>query len=646
MEEKKLTGYPHIDKPWMKFYDEKNIKMELPKKTIYENVRDNVQDHLDDIALTHNGIKTPYGEFLLNIEKAAKILTAIDVKSGQRILYLMANIPETAYTLYGTNLIGAISDYADPRPDSLNFKVSAQKILEIVKREKIDHIVSLDQCYLAMIKPIENELKEMGINKVLLVSATASMGLKGKYNYIDEYIKFNGLKATKEKLKQMKIIGEKLKEAINTSCLEIIQYENMINNVNSIQIDKKTYEPNRLTAITHSSGTSGTFPKAIPLTNEGIISYGFQLSRSNTNTNINDSSLQILPFFSAYGLGIGNFGYSLAYNMIQIPEFTPNNLGKLIKKYKPNAIMGTPNWYMSILTDKSLKNTDLSFIRTIGYGGDSLNPKDEEKINEFLYKHNSSEKITKGHGMSEVSGGSSYAIGNYNKLGSMGIPMIDTIYAVVNPETKELIKFNDNDDYIEGEFIISSPAIVNSKLDNNNVVKHGIYDGIDFIFTGDIGRMDRDGILTFLSRNDRAFTRFDGFKVKPFEIENCIKNIENIKDCIITPYFDETNFGNMIQANIILDEVNNSLIDYDDIIKNILDKAFINNPKTSTRQIPSKIVLKRDFPISKNGKIDYRALVNTNDNDIIYNIYLNETNISVNDIKFEREQNNQKIKKI
>lgn len=641
-----LTGYPHIDKPWMKYYDVELSKMSMPQKTIYENVRDNVQPYLDKTAITYNGEKITYDEFLNNIERFAKVLTALDVSSGKRILYLMANIPETAYTLYGSNYIGAVADYADPRPDSLDLKVSAMKILEICKRDKIDCLCALDQCYLGMVKPIEDELKEIGINQVLIISPSDSMTKKGQLNYIEEFAKFNGVKATIAKLKKMKITQEKLDEAIKTSKLEIIHYSDIRENVNSIRVIPNKYNSHTLVAITHSSGTSGTFPKSIPLTNEGIISYGFQLARSNTRTHYNDSSLQILPYFSAYGLGISNFGHSMAYNMIQVPEFNPANLGKMIKKYKPNAIMGTPNWYLSLVNDKALKHQDLSFIQTIGYGGDSMNVEDEKLVNKFLIKHNSSDIITKGHGMSEISGGSSYAISKYNDLGGMGIPMIDTIYAIVDPDTKELLKFKDGHEYLKGEFIISSPAIVDEKLDDRLVIKHGIYDGIDFVYTGDIGMMDRNGHLFFLSRKDRAFTRYDGFKVKPYEIENTIKVLKEVKDCIISPYFDTSKSGNMIQANLIVnDDILPETID-EEFIKKIIDDAFTKNVGTSTRQIPSKFVIRNKFPLAMSGKINYKMLNETSNNDIIFEVLFDETSISIDNIKIRKiSQNKILIKK-
>ena len=35
MEEKKLTGYPSIDKPWLKYYDPEFLKKPIPAMNIY-----------------------------------------------------------------------------------------------------------------------------------------------------------------------------------------------------------------------------------------------------------------------------------------------------------------------------------------------------------------------------------------------------------------------------------------------------------------------------------------------------------------------------------------------------------------------------------------------------------------------------------
>ena len=51
MEEKKLTGYPSIDKPWMKYYAEEATNSAVPECTMYEYIRDNNMNHPNDIPI-------------------------------------------------------------------------------------------------------------------------------------------------------------------------------------------------------------------------------------------------------------------------------------------------------------------------------------------------------------------------------------------------------------------------------------------------------------------------------------------------------------------------------------------------------------------------------------------------------------------
>ena len=152
---------------------------------------------------------------------------------------------------------------------------------------------------------------------------------------------------------------------------------------------------------------------------------------------------------------------------------------------------------------------------------------------------------------------------------------------------------------------------------------------MDFILTGDIGMMDRNGHLFFLERKDRAFTRYDGFKVKPYQIEKIIRDLPMIKECIITPFFDESKSGNLIQANIILEE-NQELSEQ--LVKDIIDLAFTKNEETSTRQIPSKFVFMDSVPLTANGKANYRAL-SDGDDGIVYNVEFDETSISFDNLR-------------
>ena len=407
------------------------------------------------------------------------------------------------------------------------------------------------------------------------------------------------------------------------------------------------YEPNKLDLIVHTSGTSSPKPKAIPLTNDNLNSYVHQTFGANMVMNEGDKVLHMLPYFAAYGVvDVTHAGLCHGNNLIQIPEFSPVNLGKLIKKYKPQTIIGTPTWFLNLMKDKNIKNVDLEFLKMVTYGGDTMEYQDEIAVNEFLKAHNCNSKITKGHGMSETCGCASFAIDDYNIPRTMGIPMPSMTYGIVDPETKKLIKFEDGQDEIEGELIISGPTVTSGVLDGKVIVPHYEYDDMDFILTRDIAKMSRDGIMEFLERKDRSFTRFDGFKVKPHELENMLKQDPRIKYCVVSPYFDKEKMGNMSMATIVLNS-KEELCDSEkcEIVNDILNKYFIKNSNVSSRQIPTMFKFKDELPQTKMAKIDYNAIINEGITGDEVEVVLEETNISIGDIQILPPKNKKMIKK-
>lgn len=634
MEEKKLTGYPSIDKPWLKYYDPEFLKKPIPAMNIYTYLKTMTKEYSTLTALSYFGKEITYAELFRHIDEAAKVLTSIGVKSGDRVMYLMPNIPETAYFLYGGARIGAVADYIDPRPDSVDFTISAKKVLAMFKEEKAKFLVSLDQCYLAMLKPIEQELKELGVEQIILVSASDSMDGKAKLNYLHETLSFNGFSALLKSIAKTKRIAKLVNDARGCSLLRLSNYIDLIDGAKDIDLPPVEYNKDQLAVIVHTSGTSSAKPKPIPLTHDNFNFYAHQTIGANMPMAIGDRALHMLPYFAAFGIvDVTHAGLCHANNLIQIPEFAPSNFGKLVRKYKPQTIIGAPSWFLALSKDIALQNADLSFLTMATYGGDSMAVEDEIRINEFLKKHNSKCELTKGHGMSETCGCASYATKEYNIPASVGAPMPITIYAVVDPETKELLRFDDSQKYLEGELVISSGAVSLGILDGNVIVPHKEYNGESYIFTRDIARMDRNGVMTFLSRSDRSITRFDGYKIKPYEVENIIKGYPDVQYCILSPVYDSEKFGNVAIADIVLQD--SKVLTREEqvkLVEKLIQTQFINNADVSARQIPAWFRFRESLPLTVNSKVDYNALAKEplTGNEVA--VLIEETNISVDKI--------------
>lgn len=642
----KFTGYPSIDKPWLKYYDCNNAQPD-PKLNLVDYIKQKNLGRENLTASIYYGKKTTYKEMYNQIDKASKALKYVGVKRGERILFLAPNIPETGYLWLGATQIGAISDFADPRPDSMDFISNAKKILEIIKFEKVSYIISLDICYLKMITPIESDLKSLGINTIIILSASDSMNLAGKIDYLKDVANYQKLRNIRMKSKKspMSAIVEKAKEmsknkksclqAIKKSSLNIIGYKDLLQQSKNVKFTTE-YEENMQNYIGHTSGTSGSRPKPITLTNENQISATEQLFKANANFGEGDLILHELPFFSPLGAD-NNFILNLASGSvnIDIPEFEINEFGYLLKKYHPNVILGTPAWIVALANDTSLADENLSCITRIIYGGDSMTKNDEEKVNEWLRSHNSKAVVEKGHGMSEYCGCGSYAQREWNLYESIGIPLPDTIYTLVEPENSDElleIKFDEGASEITGELVVSSPAVTSGMLDNNVIVPHYELNGKSYIRTRDLVRMNRDGIFMFEARKDRSFTRFDGYKIKPYEIEKVVEENKLVKYCKITSYYSEPNKGLMPIAHIVLNNNAETIVNQE-IIKRIIDEQFIINPNISSRQIPSKWKIRQSMPLTANSKVNFNALQQEGLDGSEVIVEIEETNLSVGEIR-------------
>ena len=51
--EHELTGYPSVDKPWLKYYDKALIEEDIPKCSAFRMLYERNKDYLTDTALLH-----------------------------------------------------------------------------------------------------------------------------------------------------------------------------------------------------------------------------------------------------------------------------------------------------------------------------------------------------------------------------------------------------------------------------------------------------------------------------------------------------------------------------------------------------------------------------------------------------------------
>lgn len=488
-----------VKTPWYGFYDGVKPHLEYPDISIYNMLENSMKNRENYISYNYYGTKRTYKEFIMQIDKCARALKSLGINEKERVSICMPNTPEAIIAFYAINKIGAVANMIHP--------LSAEnEIKYFLNVSKSKYVITIDIAF----NKINHIAKDTNLKKCIVVSAKKSMPI---------YLKI-GYQLTK---------GRKIK--LEKSDL-ILSWNNFIKlGEDYNKTIKSNFKGKDIAAILYSGGTTG-YPKGIELTNLNFNALAIQSFEACQCLKEKDKVLSIMPVFHGFGLGICI--HTVQYfggTSILLPQFSSKTFDKLLKKYKPNIIAGVPTLYEALLKNKNLKGYDLSFLKCVISGGDSLSISLKEKVDTFLKEHGANIQIREGYGLTECVTGSCLTPMNYYRKGSIGIPYPDTYYKIVKPNTEEELPFGE-----EGEILISGPSVMKGYLDDEEETKQTLRkhkDGLTWMYTGDLGYMDKDGFIYFKQRLKRMIIS-SGYCLYPQYIENIIDSHPKVlMSCVI-----------------------------------------------------------------------------------------------------------------
>ena len=564
------TGYPSVDKPWLKYYTREQIEAILPKCKIYDYIWSQNKDYQDKIALNYFDRRISYGQLFDGITKAAKAYIQVGVRAGDVVSIISVTLLETIYSFYALNRIGAIANMIDPR-------TSQDGIREYLKEVDSKVVVTLDVAY----EKVKEAVAGTSVDKVVIISPADSLPV----------IKKQLFKLTK---------GVKIKE--NTTCIRWDHFlsEYQLDN----EINDTEYREDECCVIVHTGGTTGT-PKGVMLSNDNLNAAAEQALNSPIPLKREDVFLNIMPPFIAYGVVLGmHTALAGGWEQVVIPVFDPNTFDKVILKYKPAAAMGVPTHFDKVISSRKLIGKYLDHIKCLLVGGDKIKPEFEVVINEYLRNHGANLHISKGYSMTEASSTATFAFEKSNKVGSVGIPLPKTTVAVFDEETGEEKGYNE-----VGILHIQSPTMMlgyYNKPDETELVLITKPDGSKWIYTGDYGYIDEDGIVYVEGRSKRMLIRHDGFKVFPPLVEKTIEKEKAIQNCCVVGKNDPDHSQGMVPVvYVTLKAESERNEDIDLIKKSITERCLQELPEYAQ---PSQIEIIGELPLTPIGKIEYREL--------------------------------------
>ena len=352
-------------------------------------------------------------------------------------------------------------------------------------------------------------------------------------------------------------------------------------------------------AILYSGGTTGT-TKGIMLSNRNFNALALQTIAASGYESIADMKmLSVMPIFHGFGLGIGIHTALIGgASCILVPQFNIKTYADILTKQKPDFIPGVPTLFEALLRAESLKNADLSFLKGIFCGGDSLSPELKKKVDTFLKAHNCTEQIREGYGTTECVTASCLTPKNYAREGSIGVPYPDTFYKIVTPGTT-----NEVSPATEGEICVSGPTVMLGYMNNPEETAQTLKshaDGRIWLHTGDLGFMDQDGFIYFKQRMKRMIVS-SGYNIYPSQLENIIDSHEKVLlSCVIG--IPDAYKGQRLRAYVVPAPG----IAPSDALQQELEQYCTQ--RIAKYAMPKEFIFRTELPKTLVGKVAYRML--------------------------------------
>ena len=555
--------------PWKDYMGEVPMHLEYFDGSMFEAVEQIAKKYPGNIAFTFMGKSTTYRQMIREIEQCAKALKTIGVREGDKVTIAMPNCPQAIYMFYAVNLVGGIANMIHP--------LSAEKEIEFyLNASESVAAVTLDQFY----NKFEKVRERTKVVNMIIASVRDALSPTIKAGY-------------------MLTEGRKIEKIPEDA--PVIMWKDFMKLSHSCYY--KTYKVKREGAdpavILYSGGTTGT-TKGILLSNMNFNALGLQTIAASGFSPIDGlKMLSVMPVFHGFGLGIGIHTALIGGACcILVPKFNVNTYAELLIKKQPNIIPGVPTLFEALLRAEKLENADLSCLKGVFSGGDSMSIELKKKVDDFLKAHNASVQVRQGYGLTECVTASCLTPKDYNRVGSIGVPFPDTYYKIVKPGTTQ-----EQDANLEGEICVSGPSVMLEYVDNpeethNTLRRHE--DGRIWLHTGDLGKMDEDGFVYFSQRIKRMIIT-SGYNVYPGQLENIIDGHEKVLlSCVIgvkDPYKMQK-----VKAFVVLrpgyepsDAVKQEILDY--CRQHIAKYAM-----------PYDIEFRPELPKTLVGKVAYRVL--------------------------------------
>ncbi|MBO3664014.1 long-chain-fatty-acid--CoA ligase [Microbacterium stercoris] len=471
------------------------------------------REFADAPALQFFGRTTSYADLNAAIERVAAGLHARGVRKGDPVAIVLPNCPQHIIAFYAILRLGAVAVEHNPlyTPREL-------------RKQFEDHGAKHAIVWSKVVKQVQEFPADLAVKTLVSVDVTRAMPLTMR-----AMLRLPIAKARESRAQ----LTEKVHGA--TPWEELLAHA-------PLPAAHPGPVTDDLAIIQYTSGTTGT-PKGAALTHRNLLANAAQARawvptiRRGRGTNV----YAVLPMFHAYGLTLClTFAMSMGARLVLFPKFDPDMVLDAVKKAPATFLPLVPPIAERLLKRAqergvSLVGTEIAISGAMALSADLVEPFEAESHG-FLVE---------GYGLSECSPVlMANPVAAHRVAGSVGLPLPGTECRVVDPDDPT----RDVEPGGRGELLVRGPQVFGGYYGKPEETEAVFVNG--WFRTGDIVTIDEHGFVRIVDRIKELIIT-GGFNVAPTEVENVLRQHEDVRDAAVVGLPSEHSGEEVVAAVVV-----------------------------------------------------------------------------------------------
>jgi len=543
----------YLARPWLKHYQQGvPADVEVPNKSVPQAFDEATERDPQRAAVVFYGRSISYGELREATDRLACALAALGIRKGDRVALYLLNSPQFIIAYFAALKCGATVTPISP-------VYTSHEVRHQIQDSGARAVICQDILY----------------EKVAKSGATLDFAvLTNVGEYLPALKRLFGKKADIRPEKNLHWLQDLLKKHPPQPP--------------AVAIDPKA----DLAALPYTGGTTGN-PKGVMLTHYNLIAaQAMGQAAFSVFQPGKEVILAFLPFFHIYGQVVIMLNGLCQGNLLVL--FTSPDTEEILaamERYQATVFYGVPTLYEYLKDHKDTNKANWRRLKVVVSGADTLH---ESTMKGWEKRTGST--IVEGYGLSEVAATSHINPLQRPKTGSFGCPIPGMQAAVMNPDTLELAPQGET-----GELLLCGPNVMRGYWNKPEDSARAFVekDGLRWLRTGDIVRMDEEGYFHFYDRS-KDLIKYKGYSIFAKDVEDVLYGHPQIKAAGVIGVPDPA-VGQRIKAIVVLQGDARGKVSEDEI------KTYCRQ-QLAEYKVPHIVEFRGELPKTDVGKVSRREL--------------------------------------